>query len=202
MSLQQILLDADVKKPVALDVALAIDCSGSMDNEFSDGTVAKLVSYIQEFAKHVDDDAKLETVGFNKSSTPVNTLNVTDNINDFIAKNYRAGGGTSYASAISNLINVVDHNLPSIVFVITDGENDDKEETRKVLSDALINNPKQYIHFIRAGTDALKITFIEEVAKELSNVGYSDFPNVRADSEVFFKSLVTNELATFLNSIG
>ena len=200
MTLQQLLLDLDVKKPVALDVALAIDCSGSMDNEFADGTVTKLVSNIQEFAKLVDDDGKLETVGFNLQSTPVNTLTVTDNIADFISKNYRAGGGTNYASAIKNLINAVDHNLPSIIFVITDGEPGDKDETRQVLLDAQTNNSRQYIHFIRAGTDAVKVEFIEDVARELSNVGYSDFPNTKADTGVFFKSLLTNELASFLNA--
>lgn len=202
MTLQQILLDADVKKPIALDVALAIDCSGSMNNEFADGTVAKLVSNIQEFAKAVDDDGTVETVGFNVNATQVNKLTVTENIADFIAKNYRAGGGTAYAQAIKSLSDKVDHNNPSIIFVLTDGENQDIDETRKLLAELADKNKRQYIHFIRAGVDALKIVFIEQVAKELPNVGYSDFPNVRAKSEIFFKSLITQELSNFLNSIA
>jgi uncharacterized protein YegL len=202
MTLQQILLDADVKKPIALDVAFAIDCSGSMENEFRDGIVAKLVSYIQEFAKAVDDDGTVETIGFNANATQVNTLTVTENISDFIAKNYRAGGGTAYAEAIKGLSDKVDHNNPSLIFVLTDGDNQDKDETRKLLTELADTQKRQYIHFIRAGTDATEIEFIEKVAKELSNVGYSDFPNIRADSEVFFKSLITQELSTFLNSIA
>jgi hypothetical protein len=200
MSLEQILKDADVKKPVAMDVAVAIDCSQSMHNEFSEGIVAKILTNIQTFAKFVDDDGQLETVGFNTESTPVNTLTLNDNIPDFIATHYRAGGSTHYAGAISNLLKAVDHNLPSIIFVITDGENYDKNETRQVLQQAANDHPTKYIHFVRAGTDALNIKFIEEVANELSNVGYSDLPNVRADDETFFKSLITDELAAFLNS--
>ena len=202
MTLQQILLDADVKKPVALDVALAIDCSGSMDNEFRDGIVAKLASYIQEFAKSVDDDGTIETIGFNTRATQVNTLTTTENIADFIAKNYRAGGGTAYAGAIKGLSEIVDHNNPSLIFVLTDGDNQDKDETRKLLAELVDANKRQYVHFIRAGVDALNITFIQDVANELPNVGYSDFPNIRADSEVFFKSLITQELSTFLNAIA
>jgi uncharacterized protein YegL len=200
MTLQQILQEADVKKTVAMDVCLAIDCSGSMQNEFEDGTVAKIVTMIQEFAKQVDDDGKIETVGFNTQSTKVNTLKFEDNISQFISRHYRPAGGTSYADAISNLLDTVDHNLPSMVFVLTDGECNDEAKTRSVLLEASTKHPSKYIHFIRAGTDALNIKFIEQVANELPNVGYSDVPNPRVNSDVFFKSLVTNELARFLNN--
>lgn len=200
MSLEQALKDADVKKPIAMDVAVAIDCSGSMQEEFADGIVDKILTNLQTFAKFVDDDGKVETVGFNMDSTPVHTLKVDDNIPAFVKSHYRAGGGTNYADAISNLLNALDHNLPSIVFVVTDGENNDKDKTRQVLKDASTKHPAKYVHFVRAGTDALNIKFIEEVANELPNVGYSDFPNVRVNESDFFKTLITNELATFLNS--
>lgn len=200
MSLEQILKDLDVNKTVAMDVAVAIDCSGSMQEEFETGIVVNILQRLQTFAKFVDDDGKVETVGFNTTSTKVNTLKVDDDINAFVKNNYRAGGGTNYADAISNLLNVLDHNLPSIVFVVTDGENGDTEKTLNVLKEASTKHPTKYVHFIRAGTDALNVKFIEQAADLLSNVGYSNLPDTKVDSDTFFKSLVTNELASFLKS--
>lgn len=220
MSLEQILSDLDVKKTPQLDVAIAIDTSGSMDEEFKDGTVAKIFEYLTKFGSLLDDDKKFEIIGFNTKASTISSIRLIDgkveltklnekdekeivlfdNISDFIAKTYRAGGGTNYAGAISGLLEKLDHNLPSILFVVTDGANGDEKETREVLTKASTENPTKYVHFIRAGIDALDIQFIKDVAGELKNVGYSDLANPRASEEDFYKSVITNELASFLNS--
>lgn len=83
-----------------LAARLAVDKSGSMDDEFRDGLVDRTIALFSAAALKFDDDGQLEMGFFNNymERTPDATAN--DNGNYLRRVRQSAGGGTSYAPII------------------------------------------------------------------------------------------------------
>lgn len=83
-----------------LRTKLAVDKSGSMDEEFRDGLVERTIALFTGAALKFDDDGKLEMGFFNTSMTLTEDAQASDNGNYLRRVRQSAGGGTSYAPII------------------------------------------------------------------------------------------------------
>ena len=83
-----------------LAARLAVDKSGSMDDEFRDGLVDRTIALFSAAALKFDDDGQLEMGFFNNYMERTPDANANDNGNYLRRVRQSAGGGTSYAPII------------------------------------------------------------------------------------------------------
>lgn len=83
-----------------LRTKLAVDKSGSMENEFQDGLVDRTIALFTGAALKFDDDGKLEMGFFNHGMTLTADAEASDNGNYLRRVRQQAGGGTAYAPII------------------------------------------------------------------------------------------------------
>lgn len=196
------LADLDTVAKV-FNVALVLDESGSMENEFKAGYVANILNNIGDIASKVDDDGIVNVVTFNKTARkPAEEFKAGDDAAAYLAKNYKPSGGTAFAPALQLTYSSLDKAVPNVVFFLTDGESDkgDEAETEKLLSEN--DKSDTYILFVRVGTDAANNKFIETVADKYDQVGYANVPDASVDAAGFFAQVLTNELGAFLQRVS
>lgn len=83
-----------------LAARLAVDKSGSMDDEFRDGLVDRTIALFSAAALKFDDDGQLEMGFFNNYMERTPDANANDNGNYLKRVRQSASGGTSYAPII------------------------------------------------------------------------------------------------------
>ena len=83
-----------------LAARLAVDKSGSMDDEFRDGLVDRTIALFSAAALKFDDDGQLEMGFFNNYMERTPDATAKDNGNYLRRVRQSAGGGTSYAPII------------------------------------------------------------------------------------------------------
>lgn len=83
-----------------LAARLAVDKSGSMDDEFRDGLVDRTIALFTAAALKFDDDGQLEMGFFNNYMERTADATAADNGNYLRRVRQSAGGGTSYAPII------------------------------------------------------------------------------------------------------
>lgn len=108
-------------------------------------------------------------------------------------------GFLSNVKKLSTLNTKSDSGLPAIVYVFTDGENDDKTETMLLLNSLATQRSEVYFNFI--GIGETKFTFLTHAANILPNVGFThmkDFAN--ASAETIYAALIPAELKDWLRN--
>lgn len=95
---------------------------------------------------------------------------------------------------------------PSLVFIVTDGDNQDKAQTRRVLAESEARGDKVYFIFIGVSNQGSTFPFLERIGDEFSNTSFVAIPNLRqfvqlSDDELNAQ-LISDELLAWLSANG
>lgn len=169
------------------EVKMVLDCSGSMSGLYDDGTVQKTIERLAPLAFRFDDNGVMETMLFDHRLHEMPDITV-ENYSKYYRNNLRNlnYGGTCYAPAINALVEQArrgEFSYPVFVIFITDGDNSDKEETRKALREA-----SQYeIYFQFVGIGGESFNFLKEVdnlsGRKFDNAGFIEIENLNKVSD-------------------
>lgn len=116
-------------------VKFAIDQSGSMANQYRDGTVQDTVERLYAAALKMDDDGDLEVWSFDTNSSRKPSVNMS-NVDGYVAKNIYCMGGTNYAPVMSDILKDCDADksgTPALIIFITDGDNSDHDAATRII---------------------------------------------------------------------
>lgn len=195
---------AQIFTPITMAVKLAVDKSGSMDDEFRCGWVQDTLDLFLAAAMKFDDDGKMEIGFFNTSfdRTPDMTL---EDAHTYIRKHrISAGGGTNFADAIKGLkgsatkrglfgFGAAKPQTPTYLALITDGANNDKREFEAQL-DSLENTFVQIVA-IGHGCDN---RYLDMIAKKYDTVEVLYIRDPKAvDQNKFYELLLNAEFKAF-----
>ncbi|QNO00239.1 hypothetical protein QGX21_gp016 [Pseudomonas phage phiPsa315] len=195
---------AQIFTPITMAVKLAVDKSGSMDDEFRCGWVQDTLDLFLAAAMKFDDDGKMEIGFFNTSfdRTPDMTL---EDAHTYIRKHrISAGGGTNFADAIKSLkgsatkrglfgFGAAKPQTPTYLALITDGANNDKHEFEAQL-DSLENTFVQIVA-IGHGCDT---RYLDMIAKKYDTVEVLYIRDPKAvDQNKFYELLLNEEFKRF-----
>lgn len=157
-------------KPVVMNqkarVALVLDYSGSMRKLYNDGIVQQTVERLLPVAMQFDDNGTMEMWIFENGYTRLPDINLNNFYGyvekEIIKKGYRMGG-TSYAPVMEDIshkyLKEEPANIPDYVMFITDGDNSDKANAKKVISE--LSHYPIFWQFIGIGHD--KFEFLEKL---------------------------------------
>ena len=122
-------------------VALVLDFSGSMRNLYKNGTVQSVIERIMPIAMQFDDNQELDLWIFENGFTRLggvtkeNFYGLANNI-----FNQYSMGGTEYAPVMNDVykkyIKEDPANIANYVIFITDGDNSDRGNTNKIITEA------------------------------------------------------------------
>ena len=194
---------AQIFTPIKMAVKLAVDKSGSMDDEFRCGWVQDTLDLFLAAAMKFDDDGKMEIGFFNSSFERTPDMTVED-AHVYIKKHrISAGGGTNFADAIKGLKGEAKTKgffgfgskpqTPTYLALITDGENNDKREFEAQL-DSLENT---FVQIVAIGNGCNK-RYLDAVAAKYDTVEVLYIPNPKAvDQNKFYELLLNEEFKAF-----
>lgn len=172
---------------IIAEVKMVLDCSGSMYDLYDDGTVQKTIERLAPLAFRFDDNGIMEAMLFNHALVGMPDITI-ENYKGYSRANLNrvVGGGTSYAPAIRKLTNEARRgcfSYPVFVIFITDGDNSDKEDTRKALREA----SEFEIYFQFVGIGGASFNFLEEIdnlsGRRFDNAGFIEIENLNKVSD-------------------
>jgi len=203
---------------VSVDVAFAVDISGSMNGMYRDGTVQDVIDRIYAMAYAMDPDKTLEVFAFNtgvKHLPPMVEADYGSYVNKHVAP--IVGGGTNYAPLFEEVNHIYGtkkaqkkgffgglfgkkdestsgtKEKPLYVIFITDGDATDSSDTRKVIKE--MENSNVYIQCVGIGGG---FRLLESIADEYDHVGFCAMNDIRISDEEMYNLFITDELVTFL----
>lgn len=93
-------------------------------------------------------------------------------------------------------------NLPALVYMFTDGQPGDKDETRKVLRECVDSCMPVYFNFIGVGMDNFE--FLQDIADEFPNVGFAAIQDIArvAGGDDIYDYLLPKEMLEWLKVVG
>lgn len=185
----------DLKKKKGIEgqkarVVLVVDFSGSMNSLYKNGTVQDTVERVLPLGLGFDDDGQVDTYifhhSFKKLPNNITIKNLDGYVDNEILKKYDMGA-TSYAPVIYDIIKEFGNkkalfgfgdsqpaNEPTYVIFITDGNSDDKAESKKAITEA--SNHGIFFQFIGIGNETFD--FLQKL---------DDLAGRRVDNADFFK---------------
>ena len=179
-------------------VAVVMDYSYSMVDAYQRGVVQKILERLLPLALKFDDNGELETWLFSGGFVRLENITI-DNYynyieNEKILKKHKMGG-TSYCPVMQDVVKkyTVEEpcDLPTYVIFITDGENDDRNET----TDFIIKNCTQPIFWQFVGINNSSFKYLETLdemeGREVDNANFfqiKDLINI-SDEELYSKLL-------------
>ena len=122
-------------------VALVLDFSGSMRNLYKNGTVQLVIERIMPIAMQFDDNQELDLWIFENGFTRLGGVTKENfyGLANNIFNQYRMGG-TEYAPVMNDVykkyIKENPANIANYVIFITDGDNSDRGNTNKIITEA------------------------------------------------------------------
>jgi hypothetical protein len=220
-----ILEKRQLPNPPKCRVGLALDVSGSMEDEYMDGSVQKTVDRLLAVAQKFDDNGEMEVWTYHTRVSPAPTANAST-FGGYVKKcildnpDVSKWGGTSYAPPMNAMVDhyfrgtavkakgfmnslfgktervaAEDTHIPALMLFVTDGENNDPAEARKILLEAQQFNLYWQLVGVGNGCD---FAFIKELADELPNAGFVHLPNLKASDEVVLDKLLTTEFVNWV----
>ena len=200
--------------PPAVDVKFILDVSGSFHDEHVSGITNQLMNRLFPWAYAFDPDKKMECYTFSNQAAYIGDITI-QNYQAYIqqqiinqAPGY--GCGTDYAPVLelvtqkndtkSGLFNRVRGLFggkpaqpavikPSIVFFVTDGDNDDKMDTRFVMDKINAAGHPTYFKFVGVNNRPREFAFLQELADKYPNVDFLSVTDIKK-----FVSLSDEEL--------
>ena len=122
-----------------------LDASGSMDWQYKNGDVQKVVNRLMPLAINFDDDGDFECWAFAEKTTQLDSVTLT-NVRNFIntthngSKNWRVGSRWNEEipaiKAVINYFSQFKDNIPTYVLFISDGGVGSVRDMKKILTDA------------------------------------------------------------------
>lgn len=151
-------------------VALCMDVSGSMMGMFRDGTVKEVLERVLGLGINFDDNGAIDLFYFANRAGHLGELGAAElnDASDRLLESPAFGGGTSYAPVIELMLKhygmagprkATPHAMPVYVLFVTDGSNDDKRNTEKVMK-AAAEHP---IFFQFVGIGGARFDFLEKL---------------------------------------
>jgi len=196
------LAKADITVVPKMAVKLAVDISGSMDDELRSGWVQDTVDLFLAAAMKFDDDGQMEIGFFNTSFKKYPDMTEADAGTYIKAQGVRANGGTAFADAIGELkgknkggfFSFGKKPTPVYLAMITDGENGDKPAFEKQL--ASLENTFVQIVGIGNGVDK---RYLDRISQTYENVSVIYLPNPKAVTpDSFYEALLNTDLKAFI----
>lgn len=200
-SLELNLEKAQIFTPITMAVKLAVDKSGSMDDEFRCGWVQDTLDLFLAAAMKFDDDGKME-IGFFNTSFKRERDMVESDAGTYIRDNrISAGGGTNFADAIKSLkgsnktgfFGFGKKATPTYLALITDGDNGDRYEFEAQL-ESLENT---FVQIVAIGTGCNK-RYLDMIGEKYDTVEVLYIPDPKSvDQNKFYELLLNEEFKTF-----
>ena len=187
---------AEIFTPITMAVKLAVDKSGSMDDEFRCGWVQDTIDLFLAAAMKFDDDGKMEVGFFNTSFKRTPDVTAEDHGIYLRKHGITAGGGTNFADAIKGLKGANKTGFfgfgkaatPTYIGFITDGDNGDKADFEKQL-DSLENT---FVQIIAIGTGCNK-RYLDMIGERYDTVEVLYIPDPKAVTQDKFYELMLNK---------
>lgn len=218
------LVKAGLLSPPEVDVVIAMDVSGSFDDEHQAGITNDLMQRLIPWSVLFDPDKKIEFYTFSNGNRVSHRPDVTlDNYTNYIAKHVidcpGYNGGTDYSPVLQTISKdfsgaaksglfgfgkkAATGTKPVLVFFITDGDNNDKAETRKVFQEMQSKSPNIYVQFLGVSSDSdADFPFIDALGEAYPNVGFTAIPYVKQwvqkTNDQVNEALISQELITWL----
>lgn len=201
ISLDKSLISLEKKSGVSFDghrakVAVVMDYSGSMGSLYRNGSVQKVLTRLMPLALRFDDNGELDVWIFDEGFHRINPMYL-DNFDNYVKeeiidKGYRMGC-TSYSPVLRDVLrkyfveDAVTSNIPTFVVFITDGANDDKSATDKVIKESSYKNI--FIQFVGIGSS--RFDYLEKLddltGRPVDNTGFIKVSDMAclSDEELF-----------------
>lgn len=170
-------------------VVFVIDVSGSMQEDFSNGTVQSITERLMPLGLKFDDNGEMEVYRFSGRCESCKNVGI-GNINGFVDANVKKGAewnGTEYAPIFERIFtDYVENNksvIPTFVIVVTDGENSDRNDTIKAIKE--ISKYNVFFKFVGIGNAAMP--FLEKLddldGRTVDNANFVRISNINKISD-------------------
>ena len=173
-------------------VAVVLDYSGSMSQEYSSGRVQEALNRLVPLGLRFDDNGELDVWLFHNSYKKLEGLtveNYENYVNSVVKRSGFRYGGTEYAPVLGALHKQVmadSSGMPTFVIYITDGDNSDKRDTDRIVRISASSN--MFIQFVGIGYSSF------EYLEKLDDLSGRQFDNTGFIKVASFSSLSDDEL--------
>lgn len=163
-------------------VAVVFDYSGSMSNQYKNGTVQSVLEKLLPIAMEFDDNGSMEVWLFEDGFRRMPDMTL-DNFYGYVQREIidkrLSMGGTNYAPVMQDVIKKYMQEepakIPNYVIFITDGDNWDKDVTTNTIIDA--SNKPIFWQFVGLGNASM--SYLETL---------DDMPSRYVDNADFFRA--------------
>lgn len=198
-----------------LEVRLAVDESGSMQDEYQAGLVDAIINRFIVAGMKFDDNKSLDIAFFNDRIREAPSA-LEEDVGTYLSKKFprRQWGGTAYAPIIEQFETrqtepkkglfgmgggqaAGTSKFRGYCAVITDGDNSDKPQFERALAKT---SGDTYYEFIAIGTD-IRPQYLTELTKQYKHVGFSHVksPKTISDQE-FYDTLINEKFVAWINA--
>ena len=170
-------------------VAIVLDYSGSMRSMYNNGVVQRTLENIFPIAATFDDDGSMECWIFENGYHRLPDITI-NNLEGYIKREtqYYSMGGTCYAPVMEDILDTYRNDtVPAYVVFITDGDNQDKSKTTKIITEA--SKYPIFWRFVGLGNDSFD--YLQKLDDmEGRYVDNADFFKVSEPSKITYNNLL------------
>lgn len=212
--------------PPIMRVAMALDISGSMDDEIRDGSVQNVMDQLQGVAGKFDDDGSIDIFKFDDRAEYVGLCEAADYGSFVKRQSIKARGGTAFSPFVKL---ITEHffppqksgglgglfkkptpvsDVPVLVLVITDGEPMsegtyvDQQFARIAPALKEAGNHPIYWHFVGINNQGVEFKVLKELADALPNVGFIKMNGFNKSDEELYNEVLSEELIAWVKKAG
>ena len=183
---------------VKSQVVLVLDISKSMNRLFKNGTIQELVERILGLALNFDDDGDVDVILFGTRAYQLPSVSI-DELDSYVDReimaNYRIIEATKYATALNLINDKYQGNTSDPVFVIfiTDGNNSDKKESTKLITD--LSKESIFFQFVGIGKETFPyLKKLDELPnRTLDNAGFMHVEDISLIDDSSLYECLLNE---------
>ncbi|QHB37888.1 hypothetical protein SEA_OPIE_46 [Gordonia phage Opie] len=184
---------------VGAEALLVLDHSGSMVNDYRNGTVQALVERALGFALQVDGDGTIPVIAFDHRVHLAVDVTVANyqGVVDREIWDQRGMGSTDLAGALRSVLGIArDASSPLFVIVVTDGEPNDRDAATKLVVE--LSTYPVFLKFI-AIQEVEYLRKLDDMGGRLvDNADAKFFPDVAAVTDLEFADAMTDEWSTWI----
>ncbi|MEH7116124.1 VWA domain-containing protein [Neobacillus vireti] len=207
----KIVLEKKNLNGVQAEIVFAVDISGSMSGLFSRGVVQELTERLLGIGMNMDTNKSIDVFAFNTSGHDVGSVsegNHTNYVTNSMLRKVSVGGGTNYAPVMRKIVDKYGSSKkkgltglfskkqsvptnPTFVFFVTDGDNFDKSETEKIITES--SNQAIFWQFVGIGYESFN--FLQKLddlsGRHLDNADFFSVKDLTkiSDEELYDKLL-------------
>ena len=189
-------------------VALVLDYSGSMNQQYKSGDVQQVLDRIMPLALNFDDDGSFECWAFAEKALRLNDVRL-DNLNNYIAseqggyKKWNAGAGYNNEPAVLEEVLAYfnkdsSSNLPVYIVFISDGGVSEARKIKKILQEA----SSQPIFWQFVGIGGRNYGVLEKLdtmeGRVVDNCNFFKIDNIKSISESMLYDFLLQEFPIWL----